>query len=80
MICFIYFVEINNDITDYFFHVNSSQRCFISISDKGESFQSDHAALLSILRNEGISATGLGSVTPKSKPYNYLVSWFSSYC
>ncbi|XP_027144400.1 uncharacterized protein troap isoform X3 [Larimichthys crocea] len=40
--------------------------------NKGENFQSDHAALLSILRNEGVSATGLGSATPHSKPYNYL--------
>ncbi|KAM8755670.1 uncharacterized protein troap isoform 1-T1 [Acanthopagrus schlegelii] len=43
-----------------------------SSSDKGESFQSDHAALLSILRNEGVSATGFGSSSPQSKPYNYL--------
>ncbi|XP_042347943.1 uncharacterized protein LOC121947104 isoform X2 [Plectropomus leopardus] len=41
-------------------------------TDKGENFQSDHAALLSILRNEGVSATGLGSATPHSKAYNYL--------
>ncbi|XP_040007652.1 uncharacterized protein LOC120803346 isoform X3 [Xiphias gladius] len=41
-------------------------------TDKGENFQSDHAALLSILRNEGVSATGLGSATPQSKLYNYL--------
>ncbi|XP_056897398.1 uncharacterized protein troap isoform X1 [Takifugu flavidus] len=37
------------------------------ISDKGESFKTDHAALLSILLNDGVSATGLGS-----KPYNDL--------
>ncbi|XP_059189011.1 uncharacterized protein troap [Centropristis striata] len=43
-----------------------------SSSDKAESFQSDHAALLSILRNEGVGATGLGSATPHSKAYNYL--------
>lgn len=44
------------------------------ISGKGENFQPDHAALLSILRNEGISSAGVAPVTPKSKPYNYLVS------
>ncbi|XP_026187164.1 uncharacterized protein troap [Mastacembelus armatus] len=38
---------------------------------KGENFQPDHAALLSILRTEGVSGTGLGSATPQSKPYNY---------
>uniref|UniRef100_A0A8C4F949 Uncharacterized protein n=1 Tax=Dicentrarchus labrax TaxID=13489 RepID=A0A8C4F949_DICLA len=43
-----------------------------SSTDKVENFQRDHAALLSILRNEGVSATGLGSATPQSKPYNYL--------
>ncbi|XP_070696215.1 nucleolar and coiled-body phosphoprotein 1 [Pempheris klunzingeri] len=43
-----------------------------SSTDKGENFQPDHAALLSILRNEGVSATGLGSATPQSKSYNYL--------
>ncbi|KAI3357397.1 hypothetical protein L3Q82_015830 [Scortum barcoo] len=43
-----------------------------SSADKVENFQSDHAALLSILRNEGISTTGLESATPQSKPYNYL--------
>lgn len=37
----------------------------------GENFQADHAALLSILRNEGVSTTGLGS-----KPSNNLVSQF----
>ncbi|KAG7220717.1 hypothetical protein INR49_017831 [Caranx melampygus] len=37
---------------------------------QGEKFQPDHAALLSILRNEGVSTAGLGS--PQSKPYNYL--------
>uniref|UniRef100_UPI0037E8D6AE uncharacterized protein troap n=1 Tax=Semicossyphus pulcher TaxID=241346 RepID=UPI0037E8D6AE len=39
-------------------------------TDKGESFQPDHTALLSILRNEGLSAAGLGS--PQCKPYNYV--------
>ncbi|XP_026223688.1 uncharacterized protein troap isoform X2 [Anabas testudineus] len=41
-------------------------------TNKGETFQPDHAALLSFLRNEGVSAIGLGSGTPQSKPYNYL--------
>ncbi|XP_033824792.2 uncharacterized protein troap isoform X2 [Periophthalmus magnuspinnatus] len=36
--------------------------------DKVDNFQHDHAALLSILRNEGVSST----MTPQSKPYNYL--------
>uniref|UniRef100_UPI003AAA2347 uncharacterized protein troap n=1 Tax=Centroberyx gerrardi TaxID=166262 RepID=UPI003AAA2347 len=50
-------------------HVNLSK----SSTGKGEAFQSDHAALLSILQNEGVSAMGLGSATPQStKPYNYL--------
>ncbi|XP_045899663.1 uncharacterized protein LOC123967590 isoform X4 [Micropterus dolomieu] len=40
-----------------------------SSTDKGENFQHDHAALLGILRNEGISASGLGSATPQ---FNYL--------
>ncbi|XP_034000582.1 uncharacterized protein troap [Trematomus bernacchii] len=43
-----------------------------SSTDKGDNFQSDHAALLSILCNEGLSATGLGSTTPHSKLYNNL--------
>ncbi|XP_034733562.1 uncharacterized protein troap isoform X1 [Etheostoma cragini] len=43
-----------------------------SATDKGENFQSDHAAMLSILRNEGISATGLRSANSPSKPYNFL--------
>nr|XP_046253692.1 uncharacterized protein LOC124063759 isoform X2 [Scatophagus argus] len=43
-----------------------------SSADKGANFQPDHAALLSILRDEGVSATGLGSATPQCKPYNYL--------
>ncbi|KAK5894567.1 hypothetical protein CesoFtcFv8_011249 [Champsocephalus esox] len=43
-----------------------------SSTDKGDNFQSDHAALLSILRDEGLSATGLGSTTPHSKLYNNL--------
>ncbi|XP_054465668.1 uncharacterized protein troap isoform X3 [Anoplopoma fimbria] len=37
-------------------------------TDKGENFQSDHAALLSILRNEGLRAT----CSPQSNSYNYL--------
>ncbi|XP_022597546.1 uncharacterized protein LOC111219212 [Seriola dumerili] len=41
-------------------------------TDKGENFQPNHAALLSILRNEGVSTTDLGSASPQSKPYNYL--------
>ncbi|XP_070825257.1 uncharacterized protein troap [Chaetodon trifascialis] len=40
-------------------------------TDKEDNFQADHAALLSILRNE-VNATGLGSATPQSKPYNCL--------
>ncbi|KAL6119731.1 uncharacterized protein ACO6RY_04248 [Pungitius sinensis] len=40
--------------------------------DKGENFQSDHAALLSVLRNEGVRATDVGSATPQSNAYNYL--------
>lgn len=47
------------------------QPSLFCISDKGESFKTDHAALLSILRNDGVSATSLGS-----KPYNDLVSQF----
>ncbi|KAK1897914.1 Tastin [Dissostichus eleginoides] len=43
-----------------------------SSTDKGDNFQSDHAALLSILCNGGLTATGLGSTTPHSKLYNYL--------
>lgn len=43
-----------------------------SSTDKGENFQTDHKALLSILRNEGVSATSLGAATPQSKPYNYV--------
>lgn len=60
--------------------MNSSRQLFLYVSDKGESFKSDHAALLSILRNEGVSATGFGSSSPQSKPYNYLVSWFYNCC
>ncbi|XP_063742356.1 uncharacterized protein troap isoform X1 [Eleginops maclovinus] len=41
-------------------------------TDQGDNFQLDHAALLSILRNEGLNATGLASTTPYSKPYNNL--------
>ncbi|XP_034392834.1 uncharacterized protein troap isoform X4 [Cyclopterus lumpus] len=43
-----------------------------SVSDKGENFQSDHAALLSILRNEGVRVTDVGCATPQSNSYNYL--------
>ncbi|XP_029995691.1 uncharacterized protein troap [Sphaeramia orbicularis] len=43
-----------------------------SVTDKVETFQLDPAALLSILRNEGVSTTGLVSASPQSKPYNYL--------
>ncbi|KAG7283854.1 hypothetical protein CRUP_034041 [Coryphaenoides rupestris] len=40
---------------------------------KEEPFQLDHAALLSILRDEGVAALRGGSATPEStKPYNYL--------
>ncbi|XP_058497874.1 uncharacterized protein troap isoform X2 [Solea solea] len=49
----------------------SSQNTELS-TVKGENFQPDHVAFLSILRNEGIKATGLGSTTPQSKSYNYL--------
>uniref|UniRef100_A0A3B4H1V5 Uncharacterized protein n=1 Tax=Pundamilia nyererei TaxID=303518 RepID=A0A3B4H1V5_9CICH len=45
---------------------------------KGENFQPDHAALLSILRNEGVGVTGPAPTTPQSKPYNYFVSWIHS--
>ncbi|XP_055366269.1 uncharacterized protein troap isoform X2 [Betta splendens] len=41
-------------------------------TDKRENFQLDHAALLSILCNEGVSATGTASATPQSKPFNCL--------
>ncbi|XP_076597786.1 uncharacterized protein troap isoform X2 [Chaetodon auriga] len=40
-------------------------------TDKEDNFQADHAALLSILQTE-VNATGLGSATPQSKPYNCL--------
>lgn len=40
---------------------------------KGENYQPDHAAFLSILRNEGISSTDCGSATPHCKPYNNVV-------
>ncbi|XP_041654542.1 protein Daple [Cheilinus undulatus] len=43
-----------------------------SSNEKGEIFQPDHAAFLSILRNEGVSMTGSGSTTPQSKAYNYV--------
>lgn len=52
-------------------HIITQQPSLFCISDKGESFKRDHAALLSILHNDGVSATGLGS-----KPYNDLVSQF----
>lgn len=51
---------------------------FFCIIEKGENFQPDHAALLSILRNEGVGVTGPAPTTPQSKPYNYLVSWIHS--
>ncbi|XP_062247101.1 uncharacterized protein troap [Platichthys flesus] len=43
-------------------------------SSTGENFQSDHAAFLSILRNEGVSNAALGSgfATPHSKQYKYM--------
>ncbi|XP_041860837.1 uncharacterized protein LOC121652238 isoform X3 [Melanotaenia boesemani] len=37
-----------------------------------ENFQPDHAALLSILRNEGVGIMGRISATSQSKAYNYL--------
>ncbi|KAK7878504.1 hypothetical protein WMY93_030340 [Mugilogobius chulae] len=40
----------------------------ISNGDKVDIFKHDHAALLSILRNEGVSS----AMTSQSKPYNYL--------
>nr|XP_015823264.2 uncharacterized protein troap [Nothobranchius furzeri]XP_015823265.2 uncharacterized protein troap [Nothobranchius furzeri] len=43
-----------------------------ALSDKGKSFQPDHSALLSILRNEGISLTGQALRTPQSKSRNNL--------
>ncbi|XP_074498630.1 uncharacterized protein troap [Sebastes fasciatus] len=43
-----------------------------SSTDKGENFQSDHAALLSILRNQGVMAAGVGSASLHSKTTNYL--------
>ncbi|KAM4563750.1 uncharacterized protein troap isoform 2-T3 [Odontesthes bonariensis] len=43
-----------------------------SKASNGENFQADHAALLSILRNEGVGVAGRVSATPHSKPYNYL--------
>ncbi|XP_074537737.1 uncharacterized protein troap [Halichoeres trimaculatus] len=51
----------------------ASQNIQLKISsEKVESFTPDHAALLSVLRNEGVSATGPGSASPQSKPYNYV--------
>uniref|UniRef100_A0A096LVA0 Uncharacterized LOC103141187 n=1 Tax=Poecilia formosa TaxID=48698 RepID=A0A096LVA0_POEFO len=42
-------------------------------SEKSENFQPDHAALPSILRNEGVGRASRPVVTPKcSKQYNYL--------
>ncbi|XP_035014882.2 uncharacterized protein LOC118110862 isoform X2 [Hippoglossus stenolepis] len=41
-------------------------------SSTGENFQPDHAAFLSILRNEGVSTAALGSATPQSKQYKYM--------
>ncbi|XP_072222889.1 uncharacterized protein troap [Leuresthes tenuis] len=43
-----------------------------SKASNGENFLTDHAALLSILRNEGVGVAGRASATPHSKPYNYL--------
>lgn len=74
--CSLFFSWDFNYIAHLCFHVNSSNQCFLCISDKEENFQSDHAALLSILRNEGVSATGLRSANSLSKPYNFLVSCF----
>lgn len=44
-----------------------------SSSGSGEAFQLDHAALLSILRDEGVGAMRVVSATPEStRPYKYL--------
>uniref|UniRef100_A0A8C2ZS51 Uncharacterized protein n=1 Tax=Cyclopterus lumpus TaxID=8103 RepID=A0A8C2ZS51_CYCLU len=51
-----------------------------SVSDKGENFQSDHAALLSILRNEGVRVTDVGCATPQSNSYNYLLMHVDHNC
>ncbi|XP_035761579.1 uncharacterized protein LOC102779427 isoform X2 [Neolamprologus brichardi] len=52
-------------------HASRTTQCNSS-KEKGENFQPDHAALLSILRNEGVGVTGPAPTTPQSKPYNYL--------
>ncbi|CAI5647403.1 unnamed protein product [Oreochromis niloticus] len=52
-------------------HDSRTTQCNSS-KEKGENFQPDHAALLSILRNEGVGVTGPAPTTPQSKPYNYL--------
>ncbi|XP_014864959.1 PREDICTED: uncharacterized protein LOC106931375 isoform X2 [Poecilia mexicana] len=47
--------------------------CSNPLSEKSENFQPDHAALPSILRNEGVGRASRPVVTPKcSKQYNYL--------
>ncbi|XP_017161076.1 uncharacterized protein troap [Poecilia reticulata] len=47
--------------------------CSNPLSEKSENFQPDHAALLSVLRNEGVGRASRPFVTPKrSKKYNYL--------
>ncbi|XP_068163189.1 uncharacterized protein troap [Antennarius striatus] len=53
-------------------NLSKSATAVSSISDKGETFKLDHAALLSILRNEGVGATVLEPATPQSNAYNYL--------
>ncbi|CAL8323396.1 unnamed protein product [Merluccius merluccius] len=51
----------------------ASAQALESQESKEEAFQLDHAALLSILRDEGVGAMRVGSATPEStKPYNYL--------
>lgn len=51
---------------------------FACVSDKSENFQPDHAALLTILRNEGVGVASWACATPNTKPYNYLVSQIRS--
>uniref|UniRef100_A0AAQ6A4P8 Uncharacterized protein n=1 Tax=Amphiprion ocellaris TaxID=80972 RepID=A0AAQ6A4P8_AMPOC len=57
---------------------NASQTKQVAAQDNpsedltGEKFQPDHAALLSVLRNEGVSVTSLASAAPQSKPFNCL--------
>ncbi|KAM4737400.1 uncharacterized protein troap isoform 1-T3 [Anableps anableps] len=47
--------------------------CSKPLNEKSENFQPDHAALLSILRNENVGHANQPIVTPKhSKQYNYL--------